>query len=134
MSQTADGSIRSTEEVEAAIALRKKIKENGLKRAIELMDPTERSYARRTIVHALEAFVAPQVAGTIITEITVFTARGEKYVIYADKAAEGLATLFSDHDNEKSFGRELATQWFADELAKLRSTAVKHEMYNGEIV
>lgn len=52
---------RTTEEVEAAIELRKKIKANGLKRAVELMGDTERSYARRTICHALEAFVAPKV-------------------------------------------------------------------------
>lgn len=48
-------------EIEDAIALRQKFKEQGLFRAIELMGPTERSYARRTICHALEEFAAPKV-------------------------------------------------------------------------
>lgn len=43
-------------EIEDAIALRQKFKEQGLFRAIELMGPTERSYARRTICHALEFY------------------------------------------------------------------------------
>ncbi len=50
-------------EVEEAAALRQKIKDNGLFRAIEIMGPTERSYARRTICHALEAFVAASKEG-----------------------------------------------------------------------
>lgn len=50
-------------EIEDAIALRQKLKEHGLFRAIELMGPTERSYARRTICHALEAFASPKAAG-----------------------------------------------------------------------
>lgn len=57
---------RTDEEINAAIALRKKIKDNGLKRAIELMEQKERDYARRTICHALEYYVAPQVSTTVL--------------------------------------------------------------------
>lgn len=53
---------RTEAEVEAALALHKKIKTHGLQRAVDLMDPTEKAYARRTICHALEAFVAPSIA------------------------------------------------------------------------
>jgi len=50
-------------EIQDARELREKFKEHGLFRAIELMGPNERAYARRTICHALEAFAKEQSDG-----------------------------------------------------------------------
>lgn len=54
---------RSDQEIEAALALHKKIRTNGLQRAIDLMEPTEKAFARRLICHALEDMIAPKVTG-----------------------------------------------------------------------
>jgi hypothetical protein len=52
---------RTDAEIEAAIVLHKKIRTNGLQRAIDIMEPTEKAYARRLICHALEDMIAPKV-------------------------------------------------------------------------
>lgn len=56
---------------------------------------------------------------------TVRTARGDQYVIDTDAALRALADLFSDFDNEKRFGWNLARGWYESEFQNLRAVLVK---------
>lgn len=53
--------------------------------------------------------------------VTVKTPRGEEFVINADIAAMALATMFSDHTNERRRGWELMRPWYEEEIKKLRA-------------